>query len=331
MSNKSNSSQKKSQNIWAPIVLLVALLLTSCGAGQPKTYTIGIANETVTLSVVIETFKAEMAQLGYVEGENVSYILSQDILGTDPQVNEAEVRNLMAQEVDLLLTLGTAPAIAAKNVVGGTDMPVVFAPVLNPLREGIVTDISHPGGNVTGVQSFSPGPKALEWLLKIAPDTKQVYVPYNPADQVALTSTKPLPEAAANLGVELILDEVGNGDEAMAAIQALPEDSAMLLIISPSLNQSREPMLELATDLGIPPGGTTSQSEDQLLISYTNSLPQAGKQAAALVDKIFKGINPGDLPVESAETVLTINLKIAKALGINIPDSIVSQAENIIR
>lgn len=325
-----HNQQLKYAHLLIPIfVIITGLLVTACGGEQNKTYTIGVASEP-NLGVVLDGFKAGMTELGYVEGKNVTYIYHGE-LRTDPQVNEAEIKSLMGQKVGLLLTLGNMPSVAAKNAVEGTDTPVVFAPILNPVGAGIVASISHPGGNLTGVQAVSTTPKALEWLLTIAPGTKKVYVPYNPADQIALASTKSLPDVAAKLGVELVLDEVSSGEEELAGIRALPKDSAILFVISPSLNSNLEDASKLAIELRIPTGSSNSAALDKMLFTYSTDLPGTGKQAAALVDKIFKGTKPGDLPVETTEFPLTISLKIAEAIGLDIPDTILRQADTVIR
>ena len=309
-------------------VVVLSLLLAACGA-KPKTYTIGMASE-LGLGAVLNGFKAKMTELGYVEGKNVTYIYHGE-LKTDSQVNEAEIKSLMGQKADLLLTVGNAPTIAAKKAVEGTGTPVVFAPSLNPVGAGIVASISHPGGNLTGIQAVSTTPKALEWLLKLAPGTKRVYTPYNPADPTASASIKSLPDAAAKFGIELVLDEVSSGEEELAGIKALPKDSAILFVISPSLNSSLEDALKLAVELRIPAGAGNSVAEDKMLFNYATDLPQTGKQAAVLADKILKETKPGDLPVETAEFTLTINLKTAQAIGLNIPDDILRQAQKIVR
>jgi putative ABC transport system substrate-binding protein len=101
-----------------------------------------------------------MEHLGYVEGKNVTYIYH-GVLEPDPQVIAREVKSLMDQKVDLFLTLGTLPALAAKKAIQGTNIPVVFAPSLNPVQEGIVESLSRPGGNVTGIQNGYAVPKTL--------------------------------------------------------------------------------------------------------------------------------------------------------------------------
>ena len=312
------------------LVIVTGLLLAACGgAAQPKTYTIGIASE-FSPDEILDGFKATMTGLGYVEGKNITYV-HHGVLGGGQQANETEIKNLLDQKVDLLLTLGSASSKVAQKAVEGTTTPVVFVPAADPVREGLVASITHPGGNLTGIQEVNRAPKTLEWLLAIAPGTKRVYVPYHAADRIGLISTQPLPDAAAQLGLELVLDEVNSGDEVLAAIKDLPQGSAVLLPISPSLDPSLDDILELAIELHIPTASTTDAINEKLLFSYANNLPLAGEQAARLVDKIIKGIKPGDLPVETMEFSLVIRLKTAEAIGLNIPDMTLRQADTIIR
>src|SRR6266567_3760369 len=201
--------QRNLQRRYAPVSLVICLihiglLLAGCDGVTPaKTHTIGVVNYYPTLESVCESFKAKMAALGYVEGKNVTY-LYHGALENDPAVLGGEVKRFVDQKVDLLLTLGTPPTLAAKKGVAGTNIPVVFAQVMNPVKQGIVESVSHPDDNVTGVQVINAAPKALEWLLKLVPRAQTVYVPYYPADRVSVTTIEPLPGAATRLGVKLV-------------------------------------------------------------------------------------------------------------------------------
>ncbi len=322
---------KSSKKTYTLLILavVIAMLIGGCSTSAKKTYLIGVANESHNLDAIMESFKANLAEMGYVEGKNTTYIYH-DPLGTDAQVNDAEIRGFMDQKVDLILTLGTGPTVAAKNATQGTNVPVVFAPVMDPVNAGIVPSVQNPGGNLTGVQDVNNTPKVLDWLLQSAPGTKQVYAPYNPADAIAQQLIKSLPEAAAQLGVELMLAEVTTGEEELAAIRNLPEDSAILFITSPSLNPYLEEAVDLATELGIPTASRT-RTVEKMLIIYTADPASQGEQAAVLADKILKGSKPGDLPVATGDFFLSINLKTAEALGINISDGMLKQAQKIIR
>jgi putative tryptophan/tyrosine transport system substrate-binding protein len=330
-------ARKTAQNITTRMVIclmLTGLLLMTCGRTIPvKTYTIGVVNYVPALDPVFAGFKARMAALGYAEGKNVTY-LYHGILEPDAQVIEREVKHLRDQKVDLFLTLGTRPALVAKKALAGTAIPVVFAPVIDPVGEGIVESISHPGGHMTGIQDGDTLPKALEWLHKVVPQATKVYVIYHPRDTVAHVSIKPLREIAPALGVELGLTEVQSPAEAITVIETLPNDVAIFLVPTPSL-EPLSALSEVAVKRGIAVGGSNhsylSSMNAGAVVTYAGSFPAMGRQAARLADQILKGIKPGDLPVETAEYFLHINLQTATAMGLDIPDTILRQADRVIR
>jgi putative tryptophan/tyrosine transport system substrate-binding protein len=315
-------------------LMLAGLLLTACGSITPaKTYTIGVGNYVPALEPVLAGFKARMAELGYMEGKNITYIYH-GVLAPDSQVIESEVKRLLDQKVDLFLTLGTRPALVAKKALASTAIPVVFAPVINPVGEGIVESLSRPSGNATGVQDGDTLPKALEWLHKIVPQATKVYVIYHPKDTVAHASIKPLRDIAPSLGVELVLDEAHSPEEARAAIETLPKDAAIFVVPTPSL-EPLSALIEVAVQHGIAVGASNhsylSSMKAGAVVTYAGSFPAMGQQAARLVDQIFKGTKPANLPVETAEHFLHINIQTATAIGLDIPDALLRQADMVIR
>lgn len=306
----------------------LSLILSGCGASKPKSYTIGVVNYLGILQPIYDGFKAGLADLGYVEGENITFIYN-GVVEPERSAIEAEIQNLVDQDVDLIYAMGTLPTLVARDIVAGTDIPVVFAPVIDPVGEGAVDSIAQPGGNVTGVQNANFSPKGLEWLLKIVPETEVVYVFYHPDDEVSLTVVQPLPEAAASLGVELALTPVNSAEDALPIVQTLPPGASILIIPTPTLG-SFTPVKELAVELNIPIG-SHEQPAESTLFSYSVDWPTQGRQAARMADQIFNGAKPADLPVETAELFLTINLPIAQELGVVVPDEILNQADTIIR
>ena len=315
-------------------LMLTSLLLTACGGATPaKTYRIGVVNYVPGLDQVVRGFTAQMAALGYEEGKNVTY-LYHGILEPDAQVIEREVKHLQDQKVDLFLTLGTRPALVAKKALAGMAIPVVFAPVINPVGEGIVESLMRPGGNMTGVQDGDALPKALEWLHKIVPHATKVYVIYHPKDNVAHAAIKPLRDMAPSLGVELVLDEVHSLEEARAAIVTLSTEAAIFVVPTPSL-EPLSALIEVAVQHGIAVGASNhsylSSMKAGAVVTYAGSFPVMGQQAARLADQILKGTKPADLPVETAERFLHINLHTATAINLDIPDAILRQADTVIR
>lgn len=326
-------SQKKSLARWNIFAATIALSLPLIACGSPQseeTFVIGVVNYVPVLSPALDGFKVEMSELGYVEGENLVYIYN-GIVGSDPDAVENEVENLLAQDVDLLFTIGNLPALAAKQAVEGTDISVVFTPIMYPVEEGVVDSVLHPGGNVTGVSNGRGTTKALEWLVTLTPDAKKVYLPYNPNDTVSVTVLGTLENTPSELGIELVLDEVYSVEEAVTAIENLPEDiDAIFRVPSPTLDPRNNELSQAAIARGIPMGSNLLLNES-VLVTYAADIFELGRQAARQADQIHRGMKPADLPVESAEFFLTINLKTAEMIDLNVSDDILEQADIIIR
>ena len=210
-------------------------------------------------------------------------------------------------------------------------MPVVFGAVSKVVEKGIVESIHQPGGNLTGTQTSNQSPKALEWLLTITPEAKKVYVPYNPDDIASITILDELNKALPQLGIELLLDEVHSVEEAVAAIESLPEDvDAIFRIPSPTLDPRNAELSQAAIAQGLPMGAGLPLDE-AVLLTLATDLFEAGKQTARLAHQIRQGSKPADLMVETTGIFLAINLKTAETIGLDIPDEVLLQADTIIR
>jgi putative ABC transport system substrate-binding protein len=325
---------KHQQLKYLPILIVLSiiasLMLTACGGiTQDKTFTIGVVAEVSVHTPAIEGFKAGMAELDYVEGENVAYIYN-GVTGPKPEAIDAEIKNLLAQKVDLLFVLGST-AVQAKQAVEGTDIPVVFGALGEPVERGVVASIHRPGGNVTGVQVGMEIPKALEWLITITPNAKKIYVPYNPDDAVSVQYLADLGEVASQLEVEIVPGETYSVEEAVAGIESLPEDvDAIFRTPSPTLDPRNDELSQAAIKRGLPMG-TGLPLDEAVLLTLASNMFETGKQTARLAHQIRQGGKPADLPVETAEFYLTINLKTAEAIGLDIPDEVLFQADIIIR
>lgn len=312
------------------VLLFVVTLLASCGKPQPKTFTIGVVNFSPPLDAVVEGFKVGMAELGYVEGENVTYVYEGVV--TSIEALDPAVQNLRAADVDLILSLTTPATLVTRQAVEGTDVPVVFAGVNDPVASGLVKSLREAGGNLTGIQAGGSIAKGLEWLLAIAPDTTSLFVPYNPDDAASVQAMVALSEAAATLGVELLIVEVRTPDELAAALDAIPESAdAMFVPSSGFLSARLTQVVETAILHKLPLASMSPWCKEGVLMSYGFGYYQTGEQASRLADKILQGTPPADLPVETADFFLVINLQTAQAIGLDIPDDILQQADEIIR
>ncbi|MFL7795202.1 MAG: ABC transporter substrate-binding protein [Anaerolineae bacterium] len=333
MKDKAISSNRIG-NQWIVFTLFVvlAMLLTACDcAPKTKTYTIGVINLSANLDESLEAFKEGMAELGYIEGENVTYIYEGVVT---PDKLDAVAQGLVEADVDLILSLTTPATLAAQRATAGTDIPIVFAPVTDPVGAGIVDSLTNPGGNATGITYSSQEGRRLEWLLQVAPTIEQIYIVYNPADQSPVLALKSVSETATEIGVELITREATNQEEAKTAFENIPEEADAIFFLPDSVvNDNLDGWLEIAIDLGLPTsvpnmvmverGHLTTYGFDLIIL--------AREQAARLADQILRGTKPADLPVEMADFFSAINLQTAEVMGLDIPDEVLRQADIVIR
>lgn len=315
-------------------LLSLSLFLAGCGEAKPKTYTVGVIMELAWLAPAYDGFKTSMTELGYVEGQNITYLYSEEVTGGDQAAFDAEAKRLVEQNVDLLFTIGTLPTKAAQAAVEGTDIPVVFDPVINPVEEGVVQSISSPGGNVTGIQVVNRADKALEWALKVIPGTKYVYIPYNPDDPFIVMVMQSLFDGLPQQGVELLpASAVTTPEQMAAAVETLPEDTIIFIgLLSANLEAGLDTLVAQADQYDVPIFATGRGGDTSFPITdYTTTFAGQAEQGAHMVDRIFKGAKPASTPVETAEYYLFINLKAAQAYGVDVSDDILKQAHHIAR
>jgi putative tryptophan/tyrosine transport system substrate-binding protein len=316
------------------IIFLVTifLLLTEVVAGDAvdRLFTIGIVNSVPVLSQTIEGFKAGMTELGYVEGKNVKYIFN-GLLENNQKIIDAEIKNLLSQNIDMLLTVGNESALRAKKAVEGTGMPVLVSSFHRPVESGLIASMTRPGGNITGVAGLDRAAKALEWLKIIIPGLKKVYLPYNPDDAVSVISIAGLDKAASQMGIELVFQKVHSVEETVTAIKNLPKDiKAIFMIPSPTLNSRNSELSQAAIKRGLPMGANLSLNKE-VLATFATDLFDIGKHTARLADQVRLGAKPADIPFETSDVYLTINLETAEKIGLTIPDDVLAQAKTIIR
>jgi putative ABC transport system substrate-binding protein len=280
-------------------------------------------------------FQAAMAKLGYQDGKQVTYLAVPPAGSVDKL--DGIIRSHLDKKPDLFLVSSTPATLAVKRLTEASSKPpVIFAPVNDPLTAGIVADLKHPGGYITGIRLPLGDDLRLQWLARIAPQAKRVFLPYSADDKSALSSVEQATAAAAKLGLELVKYPIPAGTSVSTAIAAidtvaadvgaifLPRDSRIEAAIAEFVAAAEQRHLPIAAPSLI-------QVEAGALFSYGFVHQDIGRQAARLADQIFKGVAAGDLPVEMAENSLSINLVTARKLGLQISDDILVQAEHVIR
>ncbi|MBN1811479.1 MAG: ABC transporter substrate-binding protein [Anaerolineae bacterium] len=333
--------QNRVVNRWTILTLMTVLALLlggCCPREEPKVYRVGVLAGLAFVADITDGFKAGMAELGYVEGENIIY----DVQSTDFDMEA--YRNILQQfvedKVDLIFVFPTEATMEAKVATEGTDIPVVFSFALIE-GMGIVDSVREPGGNVTGVRY--PGPdiaiKRFEIMRELAPEATRMLIPYQKGYPIVgpqLEALRPVAEAA---GVTLIEAPAADAAELDAILQAQvqPDGVGMdaILFLAEPLAVTPDPfavMGKFAYEHKVPIGGALMAAEGYESVFGVNVESFAcGKQAAPLADKIFRGTPPGEIPVVSAENFIQINYKAAQVMGLTVPDGLLSEADEVIR
>jgi putative ABC transport system substrate-binding protein len=280
----------------------------------------------------MEVFRAGLRELGYVEGQNlvIEEISSEGQSGR-PAALAAE---LVHRKVEVILTTGTSPTQAARNAT--STIPIVMTFVSDPVGFGFIASLARPGGNITGLTNYAPelGGKWLELLKEASPKTSQVAVLLDPATPVHAVLFREMQVPATALGIKLVRLEVRDPNALEGTFATLKKGRPALVVLpppSPSLRRQR--ILELAAKNRLPAMYHWREYVDAGgLAFYGASRTDMYRRAAIFVDKILKGAKPSDLPVEQpTKFELIINLKTAKALGLEIPQSLLLRADQVIR
>jgi len=312
--------------------LVTSLLLLSfhgCDKTSSKPFTVGVVIALTAHTPCIDGFKAGMAELGYIESKNIIYIYNGPIENKQ-DVIDTEIKNLLSKHIDILFITGQ-PTLRAKKLLAGTNIPIVFSAAGYVRESGLVENITHPEGNITGVQVANTLEKAIDWLKTVKPDAKKIYIPYNPDDINSGLNLAFINNNKIKLGLEFIDGKVFTVEEAVSAIEKLPEDiDAILRFSSPTLDYGNNRLSAAAIKRRIPMISSVPLDED-VLLTFTSDFYKIGRQAARLAHQVRQGVKTSDLPIETAEAFMTINLKTAQKTGINIPDIVLVQAQKIIR
>jgi putative ABC transport system substrate-binding protein len=282
----------------------------------------------------LQAFRQGLAETGLHEGRNVTidYHWAHSRFDRLP----ALASGLVGRRPTVIVAAGsTAAALAVKTAT--TTIPIVFEIGGDPLADGVVSSLSRPGGNITGVTSLNVevNPKRLELLHELIPNVKTVGLLVNPADRIVTEPLLPQMRAAARmLGLELHILQVGAEADIEPAFARLAELGAGgLVIASGSFFVSQGPRLAtLALRHGVPATFYTREFADAGgLASYGGNLTESHRLSGHYAGRILKGENPGDLPVQQVTRVeLIINLRSAKALGIDVPRQLIARADEVI-
>jgi len=303
-------------------------------AQQPAMPVIGFLNAASpdTNADRLRRFHQGLKDTGYVEGENVAieYRWAQGQLDRLP----ALAAELVRRQVAVIAAFGDIAAVAAKAAT--TAIPIVFSVSENPVKAGLVASLNRPGSNATGINFLGAelGSKQLGLLHELVPAAVRVGLLVNPRVPQTETVTRDVAAAASAIGLQIDVVEASESREIEAAFRTLVRNRADALVIGadPFFASRRLQLATLATRHAIPAiFNIREYAEAGGLMSYGTSLIETYRQVGIYTGKILKGAKPADLPVEqSSKFELIINLPTARALGLEVPPTLLARADEVI-
>jgi putative tryptophan/tyrosine transport system substrate-binding protein len=312
---------------------VLAVPLGAFAQQQGKVWRVGMLEtiSTAENTANLEAFRQGLRERGYIEGRHfVIEYRSAD--GRGERFPELATE-LVQMNVDLIVTRGTPAVLAAKNAT--RTIPVVMASIGDPLT--VVTRLSHPGGNVTGLSSLTSDleAKRVELLRQLVPTATRIAALYDMGNPVFELRWREMEAATHSLGIQAQLLDARKPEDFARLFDAASRQRAEGLVVGQDglLQANRKLIAELATKHRLPAIYVSMDFIDAGgLIAYGPSYPDLYRRAAAYVDKILRGAKAGDLPIEQpTKFELVINLKAAKALGLTIPQSLLLRADEVIQ
>lgn len=327
-------ANKKVYYLLAASVLLVSLIGISyiwSNIAVPKKSKIAFVSLSDVDNATASAFKQELSTAGLQHGMDFIYLDAKPA-GSIERLDDIIIKHLQ-NEPDLILVSSTPGTQAVKRLTRDKNIPVVFAPVNDPLAANIVSDLQQPDGNITGIRLPTGDDLRLQFLKKTNPEIKRVLVPFTSGDKSSSISVEIIQKKALILGFQLILEPVSSLEN-LKAVFAEHNDNidAVFLPRDSSIESMIQHFVDYSIKLKIPLiAPSYVQVKKGALLSYGFVHEEIGKQAAHLAIQALRGREIKDLPVEMAENLLSVNMLTASKIGLNLPDSILYQADLIIR
>ena len=302
-----------------------------------KTYRIGYLTGRVATDPDEQRRTSALAQgleqLGWIDGRNLR--IDYRWAASDADRARAYAKQLVSLSPDLILAATTVALSAVRQET--QTIPIVFVLVADPVGQGIVASLAHPGGGITGFSAFDPamGSKWLELLKEIAPGISRIAVMFNPdTAPVDAAGLRVIEAAAASFAVKVsaaFVHDASGIDDAITALAREP-NGGLIVLPDPFTIVHRERITTLVLHHRLPAAyGLHEFAASGALICYSPDAVEQYRLAAGYIDRILKGAKPSDLPVQApANFQLIVNLKTAKALGLSVPTSLLAIADEVI-
>lgn len=315
------------------VVVLVVVALAACDEfSEPKVpIVIGLVTNNPNGTKNVQGFRDKLVALGPINGRDVTFVTpGRPVRGVEL---ERTLNKFVESKVDLIFTAGTPTGVAAYRLTSRSGIPVVFGVIADPIRAGVMADLDRPSGNMTGVMLGYNQARRLELLRQIVPRIKTVAVLYNPNDAAPVGAVAQLYANAPSLNVTLRSHECPNDDAVSAALASIsPDVDALFLVPDSVVNRRINDIIAFSIDRRLPVSGPSSAQINQgALMTYGFDHQEVGAQAADIAAQILRGVNPGDVPVQTAEAYLGLNLQTANQIGVDIPRHFLESALVVVR
>jgi putative ABC transport system substrate-binding protein len=327
--------QQRGLRAWCGAIVLAVVALgvgVALAEAQARPYRVAVFTPGLSFHPVLEGLQKGLAQLGYVEGKNVTLVV-EDTQGAVPDLAQRAAR-LAAAHPDVLITVTTPHTKAARQAT--TRIPIVFTRVGDPLHYGLIASYASSQNNLTGISTYS-NPltgKRLELLQEIAPGITRILAVVATNEENAQLAFQRLAETAQKLAIQVLRHDVTTREELEHVLRTTPPGSVDAIYHVPSLLVSSHIalLIQKATQEKLPLiVHEDSLVEQGALVSYGANSYLMGFQAAKLVAKILQGVPPAELPIQTPDTwFLAINVTTAKAIDLTLPFSVLERADRVV-
>ncbi len=286
--------------------------------------------EHPALDATRDGIQDELNEAGYKVGETLKW--KWETAQGSPATAAQIATNFVAEKPDVIVAIATPSAQAILSAT--TEIPLVFSAVTDPIGAKLVPNLEKPGGSVTGVTDLSPVDQHLELITEISPETNTLGVVYNPGEANATSLVNLLKEKAENRGIAILEATVSNSSTVATSAQSLVgKVDGIYVPTDNTVVSALEALIKVGIDNKVPIySGDTASVERGAIASLGFDYYTVGRQTGKQVARILKGEKPGDIPVESVQTLqLYVNPKSAELMGVTIPPSVIDRADTVIK
>ncbi len=309
----------------------LAAAVLSCGAAQAEQVHVATTAivEHPALDSVRDGIKAALLENGYTD---TTLKFTYESAQGNPAIAAQIARKMVGDQPDVIVAIATPSAQAA--VSAARDIPVIFSVVTDPMGAKLVSNMDKPGRNVTGLSDAVPVAQHLAMIKEVVPGLKRLGIPFNPGEPNAVSIIAAMKVVAAEQGIEIIEAAAPRSSDVMIASQKLVgKVDAIYTTLDNTIITALESIIKVGIEAKIPVFSADTDSVARGAVAAVGfNYSDLGRQTGEMVIEVLKGKKPGDMPVRIAEgTDIYVNLKTARMMGVEIPESLLARATKVIK